>query len=271
MPTLQIATCHDKIEDTNSHGPRHPTQLLVDTTIFFIAPEFDSRWRQSSMPLSTMKSLIASAAPSYTSCSTTVTGKNHVMDAATALAQLCQWGNGGAVDDSPSLSTMTLSPPPTTTTAEGKTLAPFEEENPLENEKYEKQEDDTFIINQNCSSSHKTTTAKHCNSGNNNTNEKWIFPQRLMTILNDTNRLETIHVISWLPHGKSFMILKPEKLMRDVLPLFFPPRASSSFALDEAKGDRSTNSKTALTASLPKYVSFTRKLHRWYVLVLVLW
>lgn len=59
------------------------------------------------------------------------------------------------------------------------------------------------------------------------------FPQRLMEILSNE---EYSDIITWLPHGKSFIIYKKKKFAADILPLYF---------------------KQA------KYTSFTRKLNRW--------
>lgn len=72
-----------------------------------------------------------------------------------------------------------------------------------------------------------------------------IFPQRLMRILSD---LTISDVITWLPHGRSFVILQPEVLAERVLPAYFPESASST-------------NKTK--SSSCKYPSFTRKLNRW--------
>lgn len=59
------------------------------------------------------------------------------------------------------------------------------------------------------------------------------FPQRLMKVLADEEHSDTI---TWLPHGRSFFILKRKKFVADVLPRYF--RQS-------------------------KFTSFTRKLKRW--------
>lgn len=62
------------------------------------------------------------------------------------------------------------------------------------------------------------------------------FPVILMTMLND----ESIHhIITFLPHGQSFVILERDQLMSDVLPVYFPGTTSKVFA------------------------SFARKLNRW--------
>jgi len=66
-----------------------------------------------------------------------------------------------------------------------------------------------------------------------------IFPQRLMAILADSSLSE---VISWLPHGRSFVIIRPDVLTEQVLPKYLPP-------VDARSGT--------------KYPSFTRKLNRW--------
>ncbi len=73
-------------------------------------------------------------------------------------------------------------------------------------------------------------------------NTKEIFPERLMTILNDESLTD---IISWLPHGRSFVIIRPDVFTEKVLPKYLPPLDSRAST---------------------KYPSFTRKLNRWYVL-----
>jgi hypothetical protein len=63
------------------------------------------------------------------------------------------------------------------------------------------------------------------------------FPQRLMAILSDSSLSD---VISWLPHGRSFAIIRPDALAERVLAKYLPDPRSST-----------------------KYASFTRKLNRW--------
>jgi hypothetical protein len=66
-----------------------------------------------------------------------------------------------------------------------------------------------------------------------------IFPEKLMDILSDHSLSDTV---SWLPHGRSFVIIRPDMFTEQVLPKYLPPvdaRAST------------------------KYPSFTRKLNRW--------
>jgi len=77
-----------------------------------------------------------------------------------------------------------------------------------------------------------------------------IFPQRLMQILEDTSISD---VITWLPHGKSFWILRPEAFTEKILPVYFP----------ESRAASSTKSKETSSPSSYKYPSFTRKLNRW--------
>ena len=66
-----------------------------------------------------------------------------------------------------------------------------------------------------------------------------IFPKQLMDILSDASLSD---VISWLPHGRSFVIIRPDIFTETVLPKFLPP----------------VDSRTST-----KYPSFTRKLNRW--------
>lgn len=72
------------------------------------------------------------------------------------------------------------------------------------------------------------------------TKDKATFPMRLHAILADTTIQD---VISWLPNGNSFVILRPDAFTKSVLPRYFTSEASS-------KGGH-------------KYPSFTRKLNRW--------
>eukprot|EP00934_Nitzschia_sp_Nitz4_P004238 Nitzschia sp. Nitz4//scaffold115_size69933//55923//57608//NITZ4_006010-RA/size69933-snap-gene-0.88-mRNA-1//-1//CDS//3329533523//4228//frame0 len=61
------------------------------------------------------------------------------------------------------------------------------------------------------------------------------FPQQLMEILNRDE--EHGDIISWLPHGRGFMIYKKKQFETDVMPKYFNKHS--------------------------KYTSFTRKLNRW--------
>jgi hypothetical protein len=63
-----------------------------------------------------------------------------------------------------------------------------------------------------------------------------IFPQRLMEILSDEQYNESI---SWLPHGRAFVIKNRKLFGETVMPRYFSRKA--------------------------KYSSFTRKLNRWFV------
>jgi len=66
-----------------------------------------------------------------------------------------------------------------------------------------------------------------------------IFPQRLMAILSDASLTD---VVTWLPHGRSFVIIRPDVFTDIVLPKYLPPVDARASA---------------------KYPSFTRKLNRW--------
>lgn len=69
--------------------------------------------------------------------------------------------------------------------------------------------------------------------------KKEIFPQRLMDMLNDPTVSD---IITWLPHGLAFVIIRPDLFTDRVLPKYLPP---------------------ADVRSSTKYPSFTRKLNRW--------
>jgi HSF-type DNA-binding len=71
--------------------------------------------------------------------------------------------------------------------------------------------------------------------------KKDIFPQKLMEILSDSAHSE---IITWLPHGRSFVMIRPDMFTEQVLPKYMP----------------SVDSRAST-----KYPSFTRKLNRWYV------
>ncbi|CAB9516782.1 Heat stress transcription factor [Seminavis robusta] len=70
-------------------------------------------------------------------------------------------------------------------------------------------------------------------------NKREIFPQRLLAILNDSSLSDTC---TWLPGGRSFVIVRPDVFTEKVLPKYLPPV--------DARGST-------------KYPSFTRKLNRW--------
>ena len=74
---------------------------------------------------------------------------------------------------------------------------------------------------------------------------KETFPMRLHAILADTSISD---VVSWLPHGKAFVVLNPDVFTTQVLPRYISTENGTS------------SSKSSTT---PKYPSFTRKLNRW--------
>lgn len=59
------------------------------------------------------------------------------------------------------------------------------------------------------------------------------FPQKLMKILDDENNAD---IVSWLPHGKAFLIFKKKRFEIEIMPTYFKQS---------------------------KFTSFTRKLNRW--------
>ncbi|GKY92268.1 hypothetical protein MPSEU_000197900 [Mayamaea pseudoterrestris] len=98
------------------------------------------------------------------------------------------------------------------------------------------QESDYFsVVSNDEDESHKRSPASsiQCYS------KREIFPQRLFAILNDPALTD---VVSWLPHGRSFVIIRPDVFTDQVLPKYLPPT--------DARGST-------------KYASFTRKLNRW--------
>jgi hypothetical protein len=84
----------------------------------------------------------------------------------------------------------------------------------------------------------------------NNNNAKEIFPRRLFKVLSDHSISD---IITWLPHGRAFVILKTDELAATVLPRYFPESCSG--------GAGPAAPKTRVQTC--KYPSFTRKLNRW--------
>jgi hypothetical protein len=80
-------------------------------------------------------------------------------------------------------------------------------------------------------------------------NAKEIFPRRLFRILSDPSICD---IITWLPHGRAFVILKTDELAETVLPKYFPESCATA-----QSASKSSKSQTC------KYPSFTRKLNRW--------
>lgn len=83
---------------------------------------------------------------------------------------------------------------------------------------------------------------------------KETFPMRLHAILADPTVCD---VCSWLPHGKSFVVLRPDVFAAHVLPRYFAPDGSNSLTAKAKTNKKST------TQGVHKYPSFTRKLNRW--------
>jgi hypothetical protein len=96
--------------------------------------------------------------------------------------------------------------------------------------------DDDEILRVTTKASDKTTATTTSTS---NAKKKEIFPQKLMEILADSSLSD---IVSWLPHGLSFVIIRPDLFCEQVLPKYLPPA--------DSRGST-------------KYPSFTRKLNRW--------
>ena len=97
----------------------------------------------------------------------------------------------------------------------------------------------TVLVSDDDEISRITAKAQENTAPLSNTKKKEIFPQKLMEILADSTLSE---IVSWLPHGRSFVILRPDLFCEEVLPRYLPPADSRSST---------------------KYPSFTRKLNRW--------
>jgi len=96
-------------------------------------------------------------------------------------------------------------------------------------------------------------------------NVKEIFPRRLHRILADPTISD---IITWLPRGNAFVILRTDELAESVLPRYFPESCASAQAQASAsKGaGASAGGSASARSSKPqtcKYPSFTRKLNRW--------
>ena len=81
-----------------------------------------------------------------------------------------------------------------------------------------------------------------------------MFPLRLHALLADPTVRD---VISWLPHGRTFVVLRPDVFANRVLPRYFAPEGPSGH---HSKAAPATD---AGGAGAHKYPSFTRKLNRW--------
>ena len=82
-------------------------------------------------------------------------------------------------------------------------------------------------------------------------NNKEIFPQRLMHIL---SQAAISDIITWLSHGRAFVIIRPGDLAEKILPRYFPESCSSPSKALKKNGNKPSSCK---------YPSFTRKLNRW--------
>jgi len=94
---------------------------------------------------------------------------------------------------------------------------------------------------------------------------KEMFPMRLHALLSDPTVRD---VISWLPHGGSFVVLRPDVFATRVLPLYFAPEGSNSLNAKTALASGGGKGGTLVVRSksfqgVHKYPSFTRKLNRW--------
>ena len=150
-----------------------------------------------------------------------VGGLCHLMEAATALSKLVE-----------------ASAPRSVSATTSSTIAVGQQQSVIS-------DDDESCKKSRASGSNPSSFAAAAAAANNqsasNTNKREIFPQRLVAILSDPTLTE---IVTWLPNGKSFVIVRPDVFTEQVLPKYLPPA--------DARGST-------------KYPSFTRKLNRWYV------
>ena len=97
----------------------------------------------------------------------------------------------------------------------------------------------TVLVSDDDEISRISSKAVENNVAPSNPRKKEIFPQKLMEILADSSLTD---IVSWLPHGQSFVIIRPDLFCEEVLPRYLPPA--------DSRGST-------------KYPSFTRKLNRW--------
>lgn len=80
-----------------------------------------------------------------------------------------------------------------------------------------------------------------------------IFPSRLHRVLADPTVRD---IVAWLPHGKSFVVLRPDVFVNQVLPRYFAAEGTK-------RGVAGANITATSIEGVHKYPSFTRKLNRW--------
>ena len=120
----------------------------------------------------------------------------------------------------------------------------------------------TSITLESVSSPHPTLSSQR-DSGESSLASKEMFPMRLHALLADPTVRD---IITWLPHGRSFVVLRPDVFATHVLPRYFAPEGSNS---PNARVSSVIPTDGNLVSMIPqskgvhKYPSFTRKLNRW--------
>lgn len=89
---------------------------------------------------------------------------------------------------------------------------------------------------------------------------KQVFPMRLHAVLADPTVRD---IISWLPHGKSFVVIRPDVFATDVLPRYFSAEGPNSVKSKKTSTTTTTTTTKKVSKGAHKYPSFTRKLNRW--------
>lgn len=108
-----------------------------------------------------------------------------------------------------------------------------------------------------------TVTQPQRDSGELSIPAREMFPMRLHALLADPTVRD---IITWLPHGRSFVVLRPDVFATHVLPRYFAPEGSNSLNAKvphAVAADGNLSTIMSQMKGVHKYPSFTRKLNRW--------
>jgi len=108
-----------------------------------------------------------------------------------------------------------------------------------------------------------TVTQSQRDSGDLSIPTREMFPMRLHALLADPTVRD---IITWLPHGRSFVVLRPDVFATHVLPRYFAPEGSNSLNAKvphAVAADGNLSTVMSQMKGVHKYPSFTRKLNRW--------
>ncbi len=120
----------------------------------------------------------------------------------------------------------------------------------------------TSINLKSVSSAHPPSSSQR-DSGESSIASRAMFPMRLHALLADPTVRD---VITWLSHGRSFVVLRPNVFATHVLPRYFAPEGSNSLNARFSSANPTDGNLVTMmsqTKGVHKYPSFTRKLNRW--------